>query len=168
MKRRMLYAGTFDPVTNGHLDIIQRGVMLCDELVIGVVKNYSKSAFFTVDERTEMIRAAVSEYENVFVDDFEGLLADYVNEHDIDVVLRGLRATTDFEYEIQIAQMNARLFHTGVETIFLMTNPSHSFISSSIVKEVFKLGGNIDGLVHPEVLSLMQKKLLKEQKNNII
>ena len=161
MKRKMLYAGTFDPITNGHLDIIKRGVVLCDELVIGVVRNYSKTSFFTVDERTAMIRAAVAEFDNVVVDDFEGLLADYVNLHEIDVVLRGLRATTDFEYEIQIAQMNARLFHNGVETIFLMTSPTHSFISSSIVKEVFKLGGNIDGLVHPEVLDMMQKKLLK-------
>ena len=161
MKRKMLYAGTFDPITNGHLDIIKRGMLLCDELIVGVVMNYSKTAFFTVEERTAMIRAAVADYENVIVDDFEGLLADYVNVHDIDVVLRGLRATTDFEYEIQIAQMNARLFHNGVETMFLMTNPSHSFISSSIVKEVFKLGGNVEGLVPAEVLTMMQKKLAK-------
>ena len=157
----MLYAGTFDPITNGHLDIIKRGVALCDELIIGVVKNYSKTAYFEVEERTAMIKATVAEYDNVIVDNFEGLLADYVNKHDINVVLRGLRATTDFEYEIQIAQMNARLFQSGVETIFLMTSPTFSFISSSIVKEVFRLGGNIDGLVHPEVLKMMQNKLLK-------
>ncbi|MDR2610534.1 MAG: pantetheine-phosphate adenylyltransferase [Clostridiales Family XIII bacterium] len=156
MNGRMLYAGTFDPITNGHLDLIRRGAAHADELVVGVLRNLAKHPTFSLETRTEMIRAATEGIEGVVIDSFDGLLADYVKEHDIGIVLRGLRATTDFEYEIQMAQMNARLYGAGVETIFLMTDPAHSFISSSIVKEVFALGGDVDGLVPPVVLEIMK------------
>jgi pantetheine-phosphate adenylyltransferase len=153
----MLYAGSFDPITKGHLDIITRGAMLTDNLTVGVLRNMSKQAFFDVEQRQEMIRACTGHIPNLTIDCFDGLLADYVKAHDIDVVLRGLRAATDFEYEITMAQMNARLYGSGVETVFLMTDPSHSFISSSIVKEVFALGGDIKGLVPDEALEIMKK-----------
>lgn len=158
MKNKALYTGSFDPLTNGHLDIIQRAANLYDELIVGVVNNPSKHSLFTLDERKEMIRKVIRKLTNVNVDDFSGLLADYVNENNFDVVIRGLRATTDFEYEIQMAQMNARLYHEKVETIFLMTSPSYSFLSSSMIKEVHSLGGSIDGLIPEEVLTYMNNK----------
>ena len=158
MKNRALYTGSFDPLTHGHLDIIERAANLYSNLVIGVVCNPSKKSFFTLEERKEMIRAVTANIPNVEVDHFSGLLADYVNKGDFDAVIRGLRATTDFEYEIQMAQMNARLYQEKVETIFLMTSPSYSFLSSSMIKEVHSLGGNIEGLVPKEVLQYMDKR----------
>ena len=153
MKTKALYPGSFDPLTMGHLNIIRRAAKLYDELTIGVVSNPSKASMFTLEEREEMLR----DLPNVKVDHFSGLLADYVNRMGFDVVVRGLRATTEFEYEIQMAQMNARLFNESVETVFLMTDPQYSFISSSVVKEVHTLGGCIDGLVPDEILKRMVK-----------
>jgi pantetheine-phosphate adenylyltransferase len=152
----MLYAGTFDPITNGHLDLIRRGAAHADNLVVGVLQNRSKNPAYSLETRIRMVRAATEGINGVVIDSFDGLLADYVKANDIGIVLRGLRATTDFEYEIQMAQMNARLYGVGVETIFLMTDPAHSFISSSIVKEVFALGGDIEGLVPAAVLEIMK------------
>jgi pantetheine-phosphate adenylyltransferase len=161
MSKKMLYAGSFDPVTNGHLDIIKRAATLTDELVVGVLRNLAKKSYFTLEERVEMIEASTSAIPNVTIVSFDGLLADYVNKEGIDVVLRGLRATTDFEYELTMAQMNAKLYRGGVETAFLMTDPRHSFISSSMIKEVFSLGGNIHEFVPVEAYKLMQNKLPK-------
>lgn len=158
MIKKVLYAGSFDPITNGHLDLINRAAKLGDQLIVGVIENRSKKAFFTVEERVDMIKTATSYIQNIEVDDFSGLLAEYVKQNNIDVVVRGLRATMDFEYEIQMAQMNARLYHDGVETIFLMTSPDYSFVSSSIVKEVFMLNGDIKGLVPDKVLEYMERK----------
>ena len=155
MKTKALYPGSFDPLTMGHLNIIRRAAKLYDELTIGVVSNPSKASMFTLEEREEMLKDALRDLPNVKVDHFSGLLADYVNRMGFDVVVRGLRATTDFEYEIQMAQMNARLFNESVETVFLMTDPQYSFISSSVVKEVQSLGGCIDGLVPDEILKRM-------------
>jgi pantetheine-phosphate adenylyltransferase len=155
----MLYAGTFDPITNGHLDLIRRGAAHAETLVVGILRNLAKEPVFSLETRVEMIEAATKGIDNIVIDSFGGLLADYVKSHDIGIVLRGLRATTDFEYEIQMAQMNARLYGDGIETIFLMTNPQHSFISSSIVKEVFELGGNVEGLVPPPVLEIMKSNM---------
>ncbi|MEA4987013.1 MAG: pantetheine-phosphate adenylyltransferase [Anaerovorax sp.] len=160
--KRVLYTGSFDPITNGHLDLINRASKLCDELVVGVIENKSKVPFFTIKERTGMIEKATKHLKNVKVDSFCGLLADYVNAHDISAVVRGLRATMDFEYEIQMAQMNARLFKKDVETIFLMTSPDYSFISSSMIKEVFSLKGNIKGLVPDVILECMESKLAEK------
>ena len=159
MKHRALYTGSFDPMTNGHLDIITRSSRMFDELVVGVIVNPSKKALFTKEERVRMIQDVVKDLGNVTVDSFEGLLADYVNAGNFDAVVRGLRATTDFEYEIQMAQMNARLYKDDVETVFLMTDPQFSFISSSMAKEVHQLGGSIQGLVPDNVLEAMDKKV---------
>lgn len=158
MKHRALYTGSFDPMTNGHLDIITRTSRMFDELVVGVIVNPSKKALFTKEERVTMIREVVEDLGNVTVDSFEGLLADYVNAGQFDAVVRGLRATTDFEYEIQMAQMNARLFHQGIESVFLMTSPEYSFISSSMIKEVISLGGCADGLVPEKIMDKIKNK----------
>ncbi len=157
MKTKALYSGSFDPLTMGHMNIICRAEKLYDELTIGVISNPSKATMFTLEEREDMIRETLKGLDNVKVDHFSGLLADYVNRMGFDVVVRGLRATTDFEYEIQMAQMNARLFNESVETVFLMTDPQYSFISSSVVKEVCMLGGCIDGLVPDEIHQRMVK-----------
>ena len=156
---KALYAGSFDPLTNGHLDIIRRASRMCEEVVVGVIINMSKKSMFSFEERMEMIRKATEDLPNVKVDMFSGLLADYVNANGFDVVIRGLRATMDFEYEIQMAQMNARLYEGDVETVFLMTDPQFSFISSSMAKEVHQLGGSIKGLVPDNVLEEMDKKV---------
>lgn len=154
---KLLYAGSFDPMTNGHLDLITRASKLCDSLVVGVLQNRSKGAVFTVEERMEMIRHSTRDLPNVTIDHFSGLLVDYVEKNGIHAVVRGLRATMDFEYEIQMAQMNARLYN-NVETIFLMTSPIYSFVSSSLVKEVYFLNGNIEGLVPDIVLDYLKQK----------
>ena len=158
MIKKALYAGSFDPITNGHLDIIARAAKQYDQLVIGVIANPSKKPRFAIDERKRMIELVTSHLENVAVSAFSGLLANYVNENGFDVVIRGLRAITDFENEIQMAQMNARLYKDNVETVFLMTCPNYSFISSNIIKEVFALGGEIGGLVPDQVLEWMERK----------
>ena len=155
MKTKALYSGSFDPLTMGHMNIICRAAKLYDELTIGVISNPAKQSMFSLEEREDMLRAALKDLKNVNVDHFSGLLADYVNRKGFDVVVRGLRATTDFEYEIQMAQMNARLFNESVETVFLMTDPQYSFLSSSMIKEVHSLGGCIDGLVPDEILKRM-------------
>ena len=143
MHIKALYTGSFDPLTNGHLNIIERAAKLYDELTIGIIVNYSKKSMFSLEERKEMIEETLSHLDNVKVEFFSGLLADYVNENKFNVVVRGLRAAMDFEYEIQMAHMNARLFDEQVETVFLMTDPKYSFISSSMMKEVHSLGPEV-------------------------
>ena len=151
MTKRALYTGSFDPMTNGHLDIITRSSKMFDELVVGVIVNPNKKPLFTQEERVKLIEEVTADLHNVTVECFDGLLADYVNKNHFDAVVRGLRATSDFEYEIQMAQMNACLFDKGIESVFLMTNPRYSFISSSMIKEVVSLNGCVDGLV-PEII----------------
>lgn len=158
MHIKALYTGSFDPLTNGHLNIIERAAKLYDELTIGIIVNYSKKSMFSLEERKEMIEETLSHIDNVKVEFFSGLLADYVNENKFNVVVRGLRAAMDFEYEIQMAHMNARLFDEQVETVFLMTDPKYSFISSSMMKEVHSLGGSIEGLVPEVILEKMDNK----------
>lgn len=153
-----LYPGTFDPITNGHMDMINRAVKFSDKLVIGVLNNPSKAPFFSVEERIEMIKEVTNGLGNIVVDSFSGLLIDYVKKNNIDAVIRGLRATTDFEYEFQMAQMNRKLY-SQMETLFLMTKSDYSYISSSLVKEVFMFGGNIEDLVPIKVIEYMKKKL---------
>ena len=159
--KRALYTGSFDPMTIGHLDIIKRASVLFDELTIGVIINLSKEPLFSLEEREELIREAVSDLKNVKVDHFSGLLADYVNANGFNAVVRGLRGPADLEYEIQMAHVNARLFTSGTESVFLMTSPEYAFISSSIVKEVASLGGDIEGLVPENVLSAIKNKYSK-------
>ena len=159
MERKALYAGSFDPVTNGHLNIIERAARIYDSFTVAVVVNPNKKGLFSVDERMEILRKVTEHIPNIKVDKFTGLLADYVNAGGFDAVVRGLRATTDFEYELQMAQMNARLFTGDTETIFLMTDPQYSFISSSLIKEVASLGGSVEGLVPEYVMQRIQDKL---------
>jgi len=159
--RRVLCPGSFDPVTNGHLDIISRASNLYDEVVVGVLINISKQSLFSVDERVEMMREVTKDYGNVKVDKFHGLTVDYCRQHDIPVIVRGLRAVSDFDYELQIAQMNHRM--AGVETLFMATNPLYAFLSSSLMKEVVKYGGDISGLV-PEVIHQRLVERLRGEK----
>lgn len=158
MSRTALYTGSFDPITNGHLDIIERSAKLFDTLTVAVVDNVSKSSMFSLDERVRIVKEAVAHIPNVQVTSFSGLLADFVNENDFSVVVRGLRSVTDFDYEITMAQMNDKLFDKA-ETVFLMTAPGNSFISSSLIKEVASLGGDVSELVPANVLKEIQKKL---------
>lgn len=157
MKTKALYSGSFDPLTMGHVNIIERAAKLYDEITVGVIDNPQKKTMFSLEEREEMIREALAGLDNVKVDHFSGLLADYVNTGAYNVVVRGLRGTSDFDYEIQMEHMNARLFNEDVETVFLMTDPRYSFISSTMVKEVSSLGGDITGLVPDRILKRMSK-----------
>jgi pantetheine-phosphate adenylyltransferase len=152
--------GSFDPVTNGHLDIISRASRLYDEVVVAVLINKAKQSLFTVDERVDMMIEVTKEYGNVKVDKFYGLTVDYCKEHDIPVIVRGLRAVSDYEYELQMAQMNHRM--AGVETLFMATNPLYAFLSSSLMKEVVKFGGDISGLVPDLVQERLVKRLTEE------
>ena len=155
--RRCVCPGSFDPVTNGHLDVIERASRLYDEVIVGVLVNTSKHGLFAVDERIEMLREATESLGNVTVDSFQGLLVDYCRERDIPVVVKGLRAVSDFDYELQMSQMNNRL--TGLETLFVATNPEYSFLSSSLVKEVANWGGDVSGLVPEPVLRRLGRRL---------
>ena len=149
--------GSFDPVTNGHLDVFERAAAMADEVVVAVLINDSKAGLFTFDERMEMLREVVRPYGNITVESFHGLLVDFCQERGITVIVKGLRAVSDFDYELQMAQMNYRL--AGVETVFITTNPLYSFLSSSLVKEVAKFGGDVSGLVPDAVLSRLQGRL---------
>ena len=159
MERKALYAGSFDPVTNGHLDIIERAAKMYDSLTVAIAINPHKTGFFTIEERVEIVREVTKHIPNVKVDTFSGLLADYVNTKGFTAYVRGLRSIEDFESERQMAQMNARLFSGDTEIIFLMTNPDNSYISSSLIKEVASLGGSVDGLVPEYVAEKIKEKL---------
>jgi len=141
--------GSFDPVTNGHLDVFRRAATLADRVIVAVLVNKTKSSLFTVDERIDMLREVVSDLPNVEVDSFYGLLVDYCQERGVQAIVKGLRAVSDFDYELQMAQMNYRL--GKVETLFVSTNPLYSYLSSSLVKEVATHGGSVEGLV-PDVV----------------
>jgi pantetheine-phosphate adenylyltransferase len=159
--RRAVCPGSFDPVTNGHLDIIVRASGLYDEVVVAVLVNKSKASLFTVEERMDMLGAVLTEHPNVRIDSFHGLLVDYCREHEIPAVVKGLRAVSDFDYELQMAQMNHGL--AGVETLFMATNPLYSFLSSSLVKEVATYGGAVAGLVPPLVLERLNVRLAERR-----
>ncbi len=154
--RRAVCPGSFDPVTLGHLDIVERASTIYDEVTVAVLINKKKSSLYTVEERMELLSEVTAAYGNVKVDSFHGLLVDYCRTHDIPVIVKGLRAISDFDYELQMAQMNHGL--AGVETMFMTTNPLYSFLSSSLVKEVATYGGDVSGLV-PELVhaSLLER-----------
>ena len=154
---RVVCPGSFDPVTNGHLDVIGRASKLFDEVVVAVLINQSKKGLFSTDERVDMIRDASKEFGNVEVESFDGLIVDFCRRHDIPAIVKGLRAVSDFDYELQMAQMNHSL--SGVETLFVTTSPIYSFLSSSLVKEVAAGGGDVSGLVPPPVLDRLRTKL---------
>ena len=147
--RRAVCPGSFDPPTNGHVDIIGRAASLFDEIVVAVLVNKSKKSLFTVEERIAMLGEIVTPYPNVKVDSFHGLLVDYCRDHDVRAIVKGLRAVTDFDYELQMAQMNQQL--SGVDTLFMSTSPEYSFVSSSLVKEVATYGGDVAHLLPPTV-----------------
>ena len=145
---RAVYPGSFDPITNGHIDIIERGLAVFEQLTVAVACHPSKTGLFSIEERIELIKKAVGHDSRITVDSFQGLLVDYARQVDASVVLRGLRAVSDFEYEFQMANMNRHLDST-VETCFMMTGAGLFYVSSSLVREVASLGGDIDDLVHP-------------------
>ena len=155
--RRAVCPGSFDPVTNGHVDVITRAAGLYDELVVAVLVNPGKAGLFPVDERMELLRDAVSDLPNVTVDSFQGLLVDYCRAHDVPVIVKGLRAVSDFEYELQMAQMNREL--ANVETLFVPTAPQVGHLSSSLVKQIAMFGGDVSDLV-PEPVARRLKEAL--------
>ena len=155
--RKAVCPGSFDPVTNGHLDIISRASDLFDEVTVAVLINKSKQGMFSVDERLEMLRIVAAGYPNVKIDAFEGLLVDFCKANGITAIVKGLRAISDFDYELQMAQMNRSL--AGVETVFVPTSPEYSFLASSLVKEVATYGGDVSGLVPEDVLRRLRDRL---------
>jgi pantetheine-phosphate adenylyltransferase len=155
--RRVVCPGSFDPVTNGHLDIISRASRLYDEVVVAVLINITKKSLFTVEERMEMLREVSTQYGNVRVDSFHGLLVDFCEANGISAVVKGLRAVSDFDYELQMAQMNYSM--AKVETMFMTTNPLYSFLSSSLIREVAKYGGDVSGLVPEQVIGQLRARL---------
>jgi len=158
MKKHVaVYPGSFDPITNGHLDIINRGLEVFDTLIVAVARNSEKNALFSIEERMEMIQETLGDNPRLKVDSFKGLLIDYVAHQGARVILRGLRAVSDFEYEFQIAQMNHSV-NEQIETLFMMTSVPYGYLSSSIVKEMASLDGPIDPFVPPAVLAALNRK----------
>ncbi len=156
--RTAIYPGSFDPLTNGHLDVIQRATKLFDRVIVAVAKSESKQPLFTLEERVEMVQKAVSHLPHVEPDSFEGLLIEYVAQRKAQAVVRGLRAVSDFEFEFQLALMNRKL-DERVETIFMMPKDTYTFLSSRMVKEIARLGGNVSDFVPPHVKVALKEKL---------
>jgi pantetheine-phosphate adenylyltransferase len=159
-KKIAIYPGTFDPVTNGHVDIAKRGLTIFDKLIVAILKNPIKECFFTVEERVEMLEGSFAEFPNIEVDTFDGLLVDYAAKRKSHAILRGMRAVSDFEYEFQLALMNRRL-NRDVQTVFLMTGLRWIFTSSSIIKEAAAFGGDIQGMVP----SIVNEKLKQKRRS---
>ena len=155
--KRVVCPGSFDPITFGHLDIIKRASALFDEVIIAVLVNTTKKTLFTVDERLEMIAEVTSQYPNVRVDSWSGLLVDYCETHDVKAIVKGLRAVTDFDYELQMSQINLQL--KGIETLFMATAPAHSFLSSSLVKEIATLGGDVSAYLPASIITRVTERL---------
>ncbi|MBT9439872.1 MAG: pantetheine-phosphate adenylyltransferase, partial [Desulfobacterales bacterium] len=152
-----IYPGSFDPVTNGHVDIVERGLNIFDKIIVAILRNPAKEALFTVEERKEMIETSLNRNSNVEIDVFDGLLVDYAKKRNAVAILRGMRAVSDFEYEFQLALMNRKL-NREIQTVFLMTGLRWIFISSSIIKEAASFGGNINGMVPPIVSRKLKEK----------
>jgi pantetheine-phosphate adenylyltransferase len=157
MQTTAIYPGTFDPLTNGHLDVIERSARLFDRLIVALLRNADKAPLLTLEERQDVARRVVEPYSNVSVESFDGLLVDYCRARGARAIVRGIRALSDFEYEFQMALMNRRL-EAGVETVFMMPSEAYSYVSSRLVKEVAQLGGDVSGLVPPAVLPLLRAK----------
>lgn len=155
--RKAIYPGSFDPVTLGHLDIIERSSKLVDKLIVGVLRNNTKSPLFSVEERVNMLKEVTCNLANVEVMSFSGLLVDFAREQEVSIIVRGLRAVTDFEYELQMSQTN-RIVNPDVDTIFLNTNLKYAYLSSSIVKEIARYGGDISNFVPPCIIDKVKAK----------
>lgn len=160
--RTAIYPGSFDPITNGHLDIIKRGAEIFDKIIVAVLINVDKKGLFNIEERVELIKKATYDIKNIEIISFQGLLIDLLKEKNSNVILRGLRAVSDFEYEMQMALMNNKL-NSDVETVFMMTSAENSFLSSSAIKQVAKFGGNINGLVPNNIIKDIEKKINREK-----
>ena len=158
MSVKALYPGTFDPPTNGHVDLIQRGARLFDHLIVAILVNPVKNPLFTIEERIEMLKEATATMGNVSIATFDGLMVDFARQQGVSAVLRGIRAISDYEYEFQMALMNRRLA-PEIETVFLQPAGRYSFVSSRMVKEVFSLGGDVTGLLPPSVLKRLRARL---------
>ena len=154
--RSAIYPGSFDPLTNGHLSLIQRGLQMFDQVIVAIATNPKKTPTFSVEERKQLIKEALPD-PRVVVDDFQGLLVEYAHKRGVNVILRGLRAVSDFEFEFQMANMNRKL-RPEVETVFIMTGEDYFFVSSNLVREVAAFGGNVEGLVPPNVLAALKSK----------
>ena len=158
---RAIYPGTFDPLTNGHLDLIARGSKIFDHLVVAILNNSEKEPLFPVSDRVEMITEATREFGNISVSTFDGLLVEFARQQQAQALLRGIRAISDYEYEFQMALMNRRLA-PQLETVFMMPAEKYSYVSSRLIREVFRLGGSVEGLVPPSVVERMQARAGKE------
>ncbi|HOJ26257.1 MAG TPA: pantetheine-phosphate adenylyltransferase [Candidatus Saccharicenans sp.] len=158
MERKAIYPGSFDPITNGHVDIIQRGKKIFDSIIVGVLDNPKKTPFFSTEERVELIEQVFANDRAVEVKSFSGLLVDFAHQNKVNIVIRGLRAISDFEYEFQMALMNRKLAG-DIETLFMMPSLKYSFLSSNLVREAFQLGGCVKGLVPPLVEEALKNKL---------
>ena len=152
-----IYPGSFDPLTNGHLDLIERGARLFSRLIVAILRNDNKASLFSVEEREEMLRESVKHLPNVAVESFDGLLVNFAAEQGARVILRGIRAVSDYEYELQMALMNRKL-HQEIETVFMLPGVAYSYVSSRMVKEVYRLGGNVSDLVPPLVEERLRAK----------
>lgn len=152
-----VYPGSFDPITNGHIDLIERAIRIFDKLIVAVAENPGKTPLFTIEERLDMVKRTTEKYENVIVDRISGLTVDYVKQHGASVIIRGLRAISDFEFELQMALMNRRL-NDEIETIFLMPSLQYSFVKSSHIKELASLGAPLEGLAPDLVIKKLQEK----------
>ncbi len=162
---KAVYPGSFDPVTFGHLDIIRRSASIADQLIVGVLNNGQKKPLFSVEERVSMLRQVTAEFPNVKVASFSGLLIDFARELEATIIVRGLRAITDFEYELQMSQTN-HIMEPGIDTVFLTTSLEYAYLSSSTVKEVALFGGDISHFVPQVVIDMMQNKLSNDQRRN--
>jgi len=157
MKLTAVYPGTFDPITNGHLDILSRGGKMFDRIVVAILRNPDKDPLFPLEERVQILKSVVSRWSNVSVESFDGLLVDFARYRGAQVIVCGLRALSDFEYEFQMTLMNQRL-EPGIQTVFMMPSEAYSYVSSRLVKEVARLGGDVTGLVPPDVASRLKQR----------
>ena len=159
MKLTAVYPGTFDPITNGHIDILTRGGRMFDRIIVAILRNPDKDPLFPLEERAEILKSVVSRWSNVEVESFDGLLVEFARERGAQVIVRGLRALSDFEYEFQMTLMNQRL-EPGIQTVFMMPSEAYSYVSSRLVKEVARLGGDVTGLVPAEVVARLKKRFV--------